>query len=862
MRLGGSSAWTSLACLGAVLAVASGCKIPTSEDGQNGEGNKEDPSKFVPGTDPNKPGGPNTYVPGGPGTMVARKLALDLSGVAGFAILDDESQDSMQMASGDLSGVAPSSDMGASSMRLESSISGQVLARKVDRGALERIAQGRLGQPGPTAGRLGASRVSGMSAEDPGANTTPPSGDTTAPAPAPTPETDATVGEQAGLLKITEDGEIVPALVALEPDPVATPPAEAPAQGDPNGAAGSGGAGGEAPTGTDPIGAAGSGGAGGEPPTGTDPIGVAGTGGAGSGSGSGTPTGSDPNGAPPPGNTGPRAEPLPRVTALGLSPDGSVYVLFQHGFFYRQPTAEEAAAPGFDPYSQQSPFRCQLFRADGSWRNGASGQALAALECVTNQYEVPTWDTRRVMQFDASGKLYFRAVTPANPQGVFVQFDPTTQELSEKVNANICWRDVQVTPRGSLFYTGSTGTNGDCSGTSFFRYVSTDNRLTEIARDWWNFKYLAEQDPEDPNNERIIFYGPDPNSTGGFTWDSACLYRYNPAIETPAERTQKLVDCNRDGWSYVNGQSSPGAAPVAPSDADVPNYQARCESEGQLFIGGEGVSAISQLEDGTLFVVGSFQRKLAGELGCGLNVNVDHCAVGTGGPGDALDAASTTQEACIEAGHTWIRTTPWCSVGNYATQSECQENFGNWNFGSPRGYQMTGPACATVRAGITRNHIECHAPSNQPGGLSETVEGLGYLVAATETTAAHIQLLSDPTERVERYWPVPGPNGAELFYSVYSAGQYNLRMATQVTTDGTVTVERRSLLDDYEVYNLQRDPAHPTRVMFDALQFSTNNYLFGSIDANLATPEEVQASVETVSGVSGRVETLIVLPNF
>jgi hypothetical protein len=124
-------------------------------------------------------------------------------------------------------------------------------------------------------------------------------------------------------------------------------------------------------------------------------------------------------------------------------------------------------------------------------------------------------------------------------------------------------------------------------------------------------------------------------------------------------------------------------------------------------------------------------------------------------------------------------------------------------------------------------------------------------------------LLSDPSERVERYWPVPGPDGAQLFYSTYSGGQYNLRMATQVTGEGgAVEVQRRSLLDDYEVYNLQRDPANPSRVLFDALQFSTNSYLFGSIDPTLPTPEDVQASLQLMSGVSGRVETLIVLPNF
>jgi len=211
------------------------------------------------------------------------------------------------------------------------------------------------------------------------------------------------------------------------------------------------------------------------------------------------------------------------VTAVGLSPDGSVYVLFERSFFYRQPSAADMV-PGFDPNAPGSPNRCQLFRANGSWQNPATGKAaLAELECVTSDYEVHTWDSRRVMQFDASGKLYFRGAAAASPKEVFFQYDPATKQLTEKVNGNICWRDVQVTPRGSVFYTGTSGTNGDCSGTSFFRYISADNHLTEISRDFWNFTYLAEQDPNDPNNERIIFYGPDPTASASTGWDTACL---------------------------------------------------------------------------------------------------------------------------------------------------------------------------------------------------------------------------------------------------------------------------------------------------------------------------------------------------
>jgi hypothetical protein len=90
------------------------------------------------------------------------------------------------------------------------------------------------------------------------------------------------------------------------------------------------------------------------------------------------------------------------------------------------------------------------------------------------------------------------------------------------------------------------------------------------------------------------------------------------------------------------------------------------------------------------------------------------------------------------------------------------------------------------------------------------VNGLAYLVPASESTPSHLELLSDPAEHVERYWAVPGASGAQLFYSVYSGGQYNLRMATQVPGEGgAVTIERRALLDDHEVYNLQRESLAP-----------------------------------------------------
>jgi hypothetical protein len=834
MRLRGLGCWASLTCVLSALAVASGCDIVPQE----GEGGPSGDEPLDPGSMQRPPGDNGTY-PGGTGsngTPVVRKLALDLRGVAGFAILDPEAD-----STGSTSASTPGSDTGAlpsgaggmfgsssNVMWLASSSVGQeLLARPgIDAAGVRETIVGRRAVGDALSG---ADTRRFAAQEDPGAiPPAPGTGDPVAPPAQPDGSGEASsAGEQAGLLKITEEGQVEPALVALEETPIEEPSADA---GVPP----------SAPEGE------GSGTGSGTPSTGT--------GGAPSGAGGMPGTGGAPSTGPMPPMQ--HLEPLPRVTAVGLSPDGNVYILFERSFMYRQPTAEDMAS-GVDLYGPSSPFRCQLFRANGSWQEAAAD--LAELECVTNQHEVRTWDARRVMQFDASGKLYFRAAVPGQPKEVFYQYDPATRALSEKVNGNICWRDVQVTPRGSLFYTGSsTSSDGGCGGTSFFRYVSEDNRLSEIARDWWNFKYLAEQDPEDPNNERIIFYGPDPNSTSSVGWDTACLYRYDPAVADPAARTERLVECSSNPYNYVYGA---GATPGQVSDEGLAAFGERCQSEGQLFVGGEGVTGLSQLRDGTLFVVGKFQKKLAGEVHCGLDVNVDHC--------DSADPAHATEEACTGAGHEWLHAQPYCSKPEYLNPGDCATNEGVWNNGVGfRHYDVAGASCLTPQPGFTRGWLDCRSPGQSQAGpqpmpnLMQEVNGLAYL-APREAGGFELRLVSEPTEEVERYWAVEGQSGPELYYSVYQSGQYNLRLATQVDAgDGQVEVARRLLLEDYEVYNLQRAPADPSRVMFDALQFATNEYVFGSVDTTLPTPEEVHASVEAVQGVSGRVETLIVLPNF
>ena len=326
---------------------------------------EENPSKEGPNDPRDRPGDatgrggsdfgprPGEY-PTGPnqnGTPVVRKLALDLSGVAGFAIVDRDGDTSSMSAGADsvrdgirlvTSAAAESEASGSASSAiwLDSRASGQVLRARAltrDPSALQKTVLGRSGI-GLGNGELGGIDRGWVAQEDPGA--APPGGtDGSQPIDGSGAggaggtdsggDSGESAGEQAGLLKITQEGEVVPALVALEEQPIelpetadaGAPPPEPGAEGDPNA--------------QPPVGA---GGATSGPTTGAG----------------GAPPAGNPGPAPAP---GPALEPLPRVTAVGLSPDGNVYILFERSFMYRAPSPEEWAKGGNDIYGPNSPYR-------------------------------------------------------------------------------------------------------------------------------------------------------------------------------------------------------------------------------------------------------------------------------------------------------------------------------------------------------------------------------------------------------------------------------------------------------------------------------------------------------------------------
>ncbi|TPV96059.1 MAG: hypothetical protein B7733_06755 [Myxococcales bacterium FL481] len=556
--------------------------------------------------------------------------------------------------------------------------------------------------------------------------------------------------------------------------------------------------------------------------------------------------------------------PLPRISAVGLSPDGSVYVLFEYAFLYKMVDPND---PDTDHWSPSSPYTCQLFRTSASWDqlDNPSATTVGDLECVTNQHEIASWHADKVMQFDMAGNVYFPAIVPDSWREVFYRYDPNASSLSEKVNANICWYDVEVTPIGSVFYTGASSTNGDCDGTSFFRYISTDNQLTEIARDWWDFKYLAERDPDLPENERIIFYGPDPNADTEWSWDTACIYRYDPQITDPAERISSVVECMNSGWEYVWGDMPHDAWEQTPTDRL--GFADRCEAEGDVFVGGEGVSELAQTQDGSLFVAGTFRVKTPGSFSCSLKIEgADHC--------NTADPSHDTPQACAAAGGEWLVVGEFCSDPAYVEPWECETNGGIWNWGAGSQWydQVTGAGCLTTddpaledvdagvyyRPGWVVDWVNCEPQDPNQHDYVETVDGFAVLSTAGDEST-EITLLSGEDEDVEAFWVVDSPNGTQFFYSTYAFGVYSLRSAS---VSDTGEVVHRTILSDYEVYNVMVDPADANRILFDGLYFATNTYMFGSVDASLPTEEEVLASIELVGGYTGQIDTLVIFPSW
>lgn len=583
------------------------------------------------------------------------------------------------------------------------------------------------------------------------------------------------------------------------------------------------------------------------------------------------------------GGMGPAQE-RPRISAVGFAPTGDVYVLFERSFLYRMVDDPQAK----DIWSPSSPYTCQIFRSvntlDQLSTASLDDTPLTNLECVSNQHEVATWRNGPVMQFDESGNLYFTGHLAGTNNDIFYQYNPISKQLSEKVNANICYHNVEVTARGSVFYTGTSKNNDECSGTSFFRYISSENRLIEISRGWWNFAYESEVDPEHPDSERILFYGPDPDTSTGLPgWDTACLYRYDPSIEDPSERATRIAKCVNNIWGWIDASEFEDSHSQTPSLETRLEKRERCEADGQVFLGGASIDQLGQDSNGRIFLSGQVQRKIGGTHNCSIRVSVDHCS--------SHDPEHSDETSCHTAGYIWIEVGGWCAVpgganvtGATDSAENCAANVdppGTWTPNSYWYNDVQTSACITAQDSeeITEDFDNrgaihapgwevygsyCQQPSNANGNWTSTIQGFGYVdTESASTDGEHlVRLLSNSDEQVIQFWIIEQDGVEHQFYSSFKTGEYLLNAVVETEVDDEVVISSKTLLQGYEVYNLLADPVDPSRLMFDALYFDTNTYRFGTIDPNLDEAEDVEASFEARDGLTGRVRTMIIVPNF
>lgn len=595
----------------------------------------------------------------------------------------------------------------------------------------------------------------------------------------------------------------------------------------------------------------------------------------------------------------------PRVVAVGFASTGDAYVLFEYPFQFKAVAADFTG----DPNSSDSGYRCQLFRAtqqiDSLKTTEPTVGDTSNLECVTTSHEIPTWRQGRVMQFDQHGNLYFPGHTAGTNQDIFYKFDPTKVDaadenaaLTEKVNARICYRDVEVTPSGSIFYTGTSNSSGDCQGTAFFRYISAQNQLIELSRGWWNFAYQVEKgvDRTVIPQERIVFYGPNPNSTTGIPgWESACLYRYDPTIVDPSARATALTSCMSNVWDWMSGgQQQMGGGPSATPLVTRRIQASRCELDGQVFLGGGGIDQLDQDKTGKIYIAGNVQKKIGGTASCNIQVTAAHCSKANAPLPDVAD-----QIACASQSGNWNTESGWCSgasgIGPFDSEQACGSGGGVWHANSQWYSSVTGAACLlanssqektdaeaaaavggnpttyTYKSGWQVQNVQCaQQASSTSTSWTTTIDGLVVLPqpAALDgdvnaATALPI-LLSGTGEQVIRFWLVEQAGEETLYFSSYVSGVYTLKKRTKLGTGSNVTYRIDTLLENYEVYNLGQDPdvdSRDTRVLFDALNFSNNTYSVGTIDtSNSGDPDATAASIQVKEGLTGTLKALIIMP--
>ena len=429
-----------------------------------------------------------------------------------------------------------------------------------------------------------------------------------------------------------------------------------------------------------------------------------------------------------------------------------------------------------------------------------------------------------------------------------------------------------MTPSGGIFYTGTTGCNqgGGSGGGGFFRYIAGggDNNLIQIANNWYNFIYDV---VSTATTDKAVFFGPDPTSASAASWNSACVFLFDPnGGSTTAARTNSVITCGGDIWSWVNmsrssdidtygkGYQDNGTATAAYKT----EFTNRCTADTQVFAGGGSqISAIKQDSTGQIYVIGNVRKKNAGTVSCNVEVRGAHCKTSSGptltyttsatctsaggtwvDEGTCSGSASTSTACFGLGGQTWYKKSAFYSsvTTNICTQSG-EISSSNW-WSNDNSVSHTSATSSSENTAVFRvQNLNCTPPAtNGTGGDSWTTEYKA--LAKVNSTTKTLMLLSDAQEQATGLWVINNV----AYYSAFNAtsGQYLLRRY-----DGTSVA---TMVSNLEVYNLS-DSGDSARLYFDGLDFSTNSYKFGTVDT-------ATYAITAKTGLTGVVKTIVILP--
>ena len=577
--------------------------------------------------------------------------------------------------------------------------------------------------------------------------------------------------------------------------------------------------------------------------------------------------------------TGEWAPSIPIVKSIGISPNKDVYIQFERNFVYR--TTDDNGGSCSDPWSASSPCSCQLFKLNSTlteWTSGTASSEFDNLECIDNEHRLDSWNqTGGTFQFDSSSNVYFMAGFENAPGTILYKISSTKVDgkyvKTEMVNKSICIRDWRVTDGGGLFYVGENCIDGQWSGSgAFFRYVSPSGVLVEIARNWWEYTF---QPIEGVSGDQVLFFGPDPDSSSVAAWDSTCLFKFDPALASGSRGT-KLVSCNQHIWDWLELKRSEDIAIYGnhqrwqtPPAAWRSEYKNRCLNDSDTFIGGNSgtpVKSIVQDASGKAYIVGDISKKNAGEYSCSLEIKGNHCVINSIPVLRRNATDNYTNSTCTTDSGTWTRN-GWCEGGNnQSTPSTCTgtwKDYGTWynnikykiaNTDNVTTYE-TGHVCLEVgdnsssfAGGLTLsddnvtamklkiNNFDCSQPSD---GWTTSYKGLAYVNPTTKM----LDLKSATTEQVTEMWLIKD----SLYYSSY-ASKYLFMKNVDNSTNTT-------LLSDLEVYHAGPSPKKSGWVFFDGLDFTNNSYTLGDLNP-VAT--DVKASIEKVTGLTGRIKSMVI----